>query len=166
VHIKHQDKKISIFPADHFQVAYSIDFKHPLVGQQHLEFCPDRDSYQEDIAPSRTFGFFHEVEELRKNGLIRGGSLENAVVLTETGIMNGPLRFSDEFVRHKILDCIGDLALVGHPILGRIVASRAGHAMHTELAAKIIAEKSAWKLVTSARKSEFEVELTSLALPA
>ncbi len=166
VHIKHQDKKISIFPAGQFQVDYSIEFKHPLVGRQRLEFCPERDSYVEEIAPSRTFGFFKEVEELRKNGLIRGGSLENAVVLTETGVLNGPLRFADEFVRHKILDCIGDLSLVGYPILGRIVANRAGHAMHTELASKIMAEKSAWKVVAMSREPEFQAHLSSLAIPA
>ncbi len=166
VHIKHQDKKISIVPSDQFLVEYSIDFKHPLVGRQQLEFCPDRDSYATDIAPSRTFGFLKEVEELRKNGLIRGGFLENAVVLTDTGVINGPLRFVDEFVRHKILDCIGDLSLVGHPILGRIVASRAGHSMHTELASKIMAEKSAWKLVMMSRKPEFQAEMSSMAIPA
>jgi UDP-3-O-[3-hydroxymyristoyl] N-acetylglucosamine deacetylase len=166
VHIKHQDKKISIFPSDQFLVEYSIDFKHPLIGKQLLEFYPDRDSYAMDIAPARTFGFFKEVEELRKNGLIRGGSLKNAVVLTETGIINGPLRFFDEFVRHKVLDCLGDLSLVGHPILGRVVANRAGHAMHTELASKIMAEKSSWKLIIRSPKPEFQTDLSSMAIPA
>ena len=147
VHIRHHEKHISIRPADHFQVQYSIDFPHPLIHKQSRGFEPAAENFAREISPARTFGFIQEVEELRKNGLIRGGSLENALVLTPDGLLNGPLRFSDEFVRHKILDCLGDVSLIGYPILGRIVASRTGHAMHTELVAKIIADKASWKLV-------------------
>jgi UDP-3-O-[3-hydroxymyristoyl] N-acetylglucosamine deacetylase len=147
VHVRHQEKHISIHPEERFQVHYSIDFPHPLIHKQSRVFEPATADFPREISPARTFGFVREVEELRKNGLIRGGSLENALVLTADGLLNGPLRFPDEFVRHKILDCLGDISLIGYPLLGRIVASRAGHAMHTELVAKIIADKASWKLV-------------------
>jgi UDP-3-O-[3-hydroxymyristoyl] N-acetylglucosamine deacetylase len=108
------------------------------------------DTFIEEIAPARTFGFLKEVEWLRQHGLALGGSLDNAIVLGETGVLNNPLRFQDEFVRHKILDAVGDLALVGYPIIGHLVAHRAGHALHTALATKILEEPDAWVLVDSA----------------
>jgi UDP-3-O-[3-hydroxymyristoyl] N-acetylglucosamine deacetylase len=148
IHIKQRDKSISILPAAQLSISYSIDFTHPLIGKQSMEFIPSRDSYTREIASARTFGFQHEVVELRKNGLVRGGSLENAVVLTPTGLLNGPLRFADEFIRHKILDCLGDISLIGHPICGKIVANRAGHAVHAELVGRIASDRSAWKLAS------------------
>src|SRR5436853_7633501 len=114
------------------------------------------ESFIEEIAPARTFGFLKEVEMLRQNGLALGGSLDNAIVLGETGVLNA-LRFEDEFVRHKILDVIGDLALVGYPIIGHLVAHRGGHALHTEFAAKILEETHAWRLV--------EAPIDAAALP-
>jgi UDP-3-O-[3-hydroxymyristoyl] N-acetylglucosamine deacetylase len=99
-HLQERNKTISIFPADGFQISYSIEFNHPLIKRQSLEFLASADSFTKEIAPARTFGFYHEVEELRKNGLVRGGSLENAIVLTEHGILNDILS-KDEFVRHK-----------------------------------------------------------------
>ena len=146
LHLKDRDKTISILPAKSFQISYTIDFRHPLIGRQSFEFEASADTFAKEIAPARTFGFFHEVEELRKNGLVRGGSLENAVVLTEHGILNAILRFKDEFVRHKILDSIGDLSLIGRPLIGRIVAHKAGHAMHTHLVSKILSDRSLWRL--------------------
>jgi len=146
LHLKDRDKTISILPAKSFQISYTIDFRHPLIGRQSFEFEASADTFAKEIAPARTFGFFHEVEELRKNGLVRGGSLENAVVLTEDGILNAILRFKDEFVRHKILDSIGDLSLIGRPLIGRIVAHKAGHAMHTHLVSKILSDRSLWRL--------------------
>ena len=98
------------------------------------------ESFVEDIAPARTFGFLKEVEMLRQRGLALGGSLDNAIVLGETGVLNNALRFEDEFVRHKILDVIGDLSLVGYPVIGHLVAHRGGHALHTAFAAKILEE--------------------------
>src|SRR5438445_337486 len=98
-------------------------------------------------APARTFTFLKDVEKLRQNGLALGGSLENAIVLGETGVLNNALRFEDEFVRHKILDAIGDLALIGYPVIGHLVAHRAGHALHTAFAVKILEETHAWRLV-------------------
>jgi UDP-3-O-[3-hydroxymyristoyl] N-acetylglucosamine deacetylase len=104
------------------------------------------ESFIEEIAPARTFGFLKEVEMLRQNGLALGGSLENAIVLGETGCLNS-LRFEDEFVRHKILDVIGDMALVGYPIIGHLVAHRGGHALHTAFAAKVLEDTDAWRIV-------------------
>ena len=103
-------------------------------------------TFADHIAAARTFGFLKEVEWLRQNGLALGGSLENAIVIGDTGVLNA-LRFEDEFVRHKILDVVGDLALVGYPIVGHVVAHRAGHALHTALASEILADQDAWCLV-------------------
>ncbi len=131
------DKRIAIYPADGFKVSYSISFDHPLVRQQArtIEITPE--AFAEEIAPARTFGFLKEVEMLRQRGLALGGSLENAIVLSETGALN-TLRFEDEFVRHKILDAIGDLALIGFPLLGHLVVERGGHALHTDFASKSV----------------------------
>jgi len=141
------DKRISLYPADHLKVTYSISFDHPLLRHQSRTMKITEESFVEDIAPARTFGFLKEVEMLRQRGLALGGSLDNAIVLGETGVLNHTLRFEDEFVRHKILDAIGDLSLVGHPVIGHLVAHRGGHALHTAFAAKILEERDAWKLV-------------------
>src|SRR5213075_1513505 len=125
---------------------YSISFDHPLLRHQSRTVQVSDESFIEEIAPARTFGFLKEVEMLRQNGLALGGSLENAIVLGETGVLNA-LRFEDEFVRHKILDVIGDMALVGHPLIGHLVAHRGGHALHTEFAAMVLQETDAWTLV-------------------
>ena len=141
------DKRIAIYPSDHFKVTYSVSYDHPLLRHQSRTLRITEESFIEEIAPARTFTFLKDVEMLRQNGLALGGSLENAVVLGETGVLNNALRFEDEFVRHKILDAVGDLALVGYPVIGHLVAHRAGHALHTEFAAKILEETSAWKLI-------------------
>jgi len=141
------DKRIAVYPSDHFKLTYSISFDHPLLRHQSHTMRVDENAFIDDIAPARTFGFLHEVEMLRQQGLALGGSLENAIVLSETGVLNNQLRFENEFVRHKMLDAIGDLALVGHPIIGHLVAHRAGHALHTAFAKRILEERDAWKLV-------------------
>jgi UDP-3-O-[3-hydroxymyristoyl] N-acetylglucosamine deacetylase len=141
------DKRIALYPSDHFKVTYSISYDHPLLRHQSRTLRITEDSFIEEIAPARTFTFLKDVEMLRQNGLALGGSLENAIVLGETGVLNNPLRFDDEFVRHKILDAVGDLALVGYPVIGHLVAHRAGHALHTEFAARILEEAHAWRLV-------------------
>lgn len=115
-------------------ITYEIDFPHPVVGKQTLTLMVRPEEYSARIAPARTFGFARDVEVLRARGLARGGSLHNAVVLDDTGVISGPLRFRDEFVRHKILDLVGDLALLGRPLSGRIFARKAGHALHIEFA--------------------------------
>jgi UDP-3-O-[3-hydroxymyristoyl] N-acetylglucosamine deacetylase len=117
------------------------------------------ETFVEEIAPARTFGFLKEVEMLRQRGLALGGSLDNAIVLGETGVLNNALRFEDEFVRHKILDVIGDLSLVGYPVIGHLVAHRGGHALHTAFAAKILEEVDAWRLV------EADADATVAAIP-
>jgi UDP-3-O-[3-hydroxymyristoyl] N-acetylglucosamine deacetylase len=147
LHLEERGKTISIFPSDSFHISYSIDFSHPLIQKQTFEFEASPSCFAREIAPARTFGFLHEVEELRKNGLVRGGSLDNAIVLTKTGILNDILRFRDEFVRHKILDNIGDLSLIGRPFIGRLVASKAGHALHTLLVTRILNDPSNFELM-------------------
>ena len=145
------NKRIAVYPSDHFKVTYSISFDHPLLRHQSRTQRVTEESFVEEIAPARTFGFLKEVEQLRQKGLALGGSLENAIVLGETGVLNNTLRFEDEFVRHKILDVIGDLALVGHPIIGHVVAHRGGHALHAGFALKILEDADAWRLVEAPR---------------
>lgn len=141
------DKRVAIYPSDHFKLTYSISFDHPLLRHQARTLRVTEEAFAEQIAPARTFGFLKEVEMLRQHGLALGGSLENAVVLGETGVLNPTLRFDDEFVRHKMLDAIGDLALIGYPVIGHVVAHRAGHALHTAFAAKLLQERDAWRIV-------------------
>ena len=141
-------KSIRISPADHFRVSYVIGFDHPLLRHQAASFRVAADTFAEAIAPARTFGFLREVETLRRSGLALGGSLDNAVVIGETGVLNNRLRFADEFVRHKILDAIGDLTLLGHPVVGHVEATRAGHALHAALCQRLRESPESWTLVT------------------
>ncbi len=147
--ISRGDKRIALYPSEHFKVTYSISYDHPLLRHQSRTLRITEESFIEELAPARTFTFLKDVEMLRQNGLALGGSLENAIVLGETGVLNNALRFEDEFVRHKILDAVGDLALVGYPVIGHLFAHRAGHALHTEFAAKILEETHAWRFVES-----------------
>jgi UDP-3-O-[3-hydroxymyristoyl] N-acetylglucosamine deacetylase len=148
VEVIEQDRRIGIYPADEFRVQCYVDFPHPLVGQQQIEIVVLPDTFRNLLARARTFCFERDIEPLRSVGLIRGGSLDNAIVLTSDGVMNGPLRFPDEFGRHKALDLIGDLALVGLPLLGRVVAHKAGHALHTQLVSRLLADSSSWIITT------------------
>jgi len=151
VEVVEGNKRIAIYPSDTLRISYRIAFAHPLIGEQSWEFAPARSNYAAEIAPARTFGFIEEVEMLRQSGLVKGGSLENAIVLTRDGVMNPEgLRFPDEFCRHKILDVIGDLALLGHPLVGHVEAERAGHAMHFALVDRLLREKGSFELVPSA----------------
>jgi UDP-3-O-[3-hydroxymyristoyl] N-acetylglucosamine deacetylase len=149
VEVVHGAKSARLVPSDHFEVSYAIGFDHPLLRHQALSLRVTPRSFTDQLAPARTFGFLREVEMLRKSGLALGGSLENAVVIGETGVLNNKLRFEDEFVRHKILDAVGDLALLGHPLMGRLEATKAGHALHAAVARKLLATSSAWELVTA-----------------
>src|SRR5467141_1232313 len=137
-------RRIGIYPADDFQVRCFVEYAHPSVGAQEVKLRVGRESFSRMLAPARTFGFVQDFDGLRRMGLIRGGSLDNAIVLNESGVMNGPLRFPDEFGRHKALDLIGDLALVGHPLLARVDAHKAGHALHTQLVTRLLADRSLW----------------------
>lgn len=153
--LSHGDKRIALYPSDHFKVTYSIAYDHPLLRQQSRTMRITESVFVDDIAPARTFTFLKEVEQLRQHGLALGGSLENAIVIGETGVLNSALRFADEFVRHKILDAIGDLALLGHPVIGHLVAHRGGHGLHTAFAAQVLAERDSWALVDSLPADQF-----------
>jgi UDP-3-O-[3-hydroxymyristoyl] N-acetylglucosamine deacetylase len=149
VSVQANGKRVAIFPSDRFQLECHSFFNHPLVGEQNLELDVTPESYAAEIAPARTFGFEYELEQMRDMGLIRGATLDNAVCFTRQGIANpGGLRFEDECCRHKALDLIGDLALIGKPLLGRVVAEKAGHAMHAALVNKIMSDESLYEIVT------------------
>ncbi len=149
--LKEGEKTLGIYPSDTFSIKYAIDFPHPLIGKQSIEVQLVGSNYAKSIAPARTFGFYREVEQLQAGGLIRGGSLDNAIVLTEAGMLNDTsLRFADEFVRHTTLDLLGDFALIGQPVLGSLIANRAGHALHTRFVAELLESTSHWILATAA----------------
>jgi UDP-3-O-[3-hydroxymyristoyl] N-acetylglucosamine deacetylase len=136
------DKFIGVYPAERYSVSYAIDFPHPLIGSETFQVELSNGSYVRQIAAARTFGFLEQQHAMLNMGLIRGASRENCVVLTRQGIDNPPLRFQDEFVRHKVLDLIGDLALFGKRILGYVKADRAGHALHTAIVSRILRDQS------------------------
>lgn len=149
VSVEDRGKRISILPAESFRLTCEIDFPHPLVGRQSLELEVTPERYATEIAPARTFGFEYELDQMRNMGLIRGATLDNAVCFTRTGVLNpGGLRAPDECCRHKALDLIGDLALLGRPLLGHVIAERAGHAMHTALVARIMSDPSLYEILT------------------
>jgi UDP-3-O-[3-hydroxymyristoyl] N-acetylglucosamine deacetylase len=148
VEMREGNKFISVYPAGSYSVSYSINFPHPLIGKETFQVELSNGSYLKKIAAARTFGSREDEKTMRNMGLIRGASSENCIVLTREGVENGPLRFPDEFVRHKVLDLVGDLALLGKPILGKIVADRAGHAMHTALVSRILRDQTLWEEVT------------------
>ena len=148
VEVREGDKFIGVYPHSSYRVEYAIQFPHPLIQEQKYSVEIRGECYAQEIAPARTFGFLSDEKKLRDMGLIRGANEENAIVLTPEGVKNGPLRFADEFVRHKVLDLIGDLALLGHHLLGRVVADRAGHAMHIALVTKLLRDHTLWEPVT------------------
>jgi len=142
------DKFIAVYPADAYSVSYAINFPHPLIGKETFTVELANGNYLREIASARTFGSRQDEKTLRNMGLIRGASRDNCVVLTRDGVENPPLRFPDEFVRHKVLDLIGDLALLGKQILGNVVADRAGHAMHTALVSRLLRDRTLWEETT------------------
>jgi UDP-3-O-[3-hydroxymyristoyl] N-acetylglucosamine deacetylase len=147
------DKRVSIIPSRFFRVTFDIDFAHASIGQQHRTIKVSEASFRTEIASARTFGFYREVEYLKANGLARGGSLENAVVIGDEGILNPEgLRFNDEFVRHKILDAVGDFSLAGHPILGHVKAVKSGHDLNHKLVEQLLASPDCWQLVEAAEE--------------
>jgi UDP-3-O-[3-hydroxymyristoyl] N-acetylglucosamine deacetylase len=148
IEVRQGDKVAGVYPSATARATYVIDFRHNAIGRQEIGIDLTADSYRSEIAPARTFGFISDVEYLRRSGLIRGGSLENAVVLDDSGIVNAELRFPDEFVRHKMLDLLGDLSLVGHPILGHLYAEKAGHAIHAALADQIVRQSAHYRVST------------------
>ena len=166
VEVIEADRRIGIYPGDEFDVECYVDFPHPLVGAQQIAMTVQPDSFRTLLARARTFCFERDIEPLRSMGLIRGGSLDNAIVLTDDGVLNGPLRYPDEFGRHKALDLIGDLALVGLPLLGRVRAHKAGHALHTQLVSKVLADPSSSIITTAEDVARPEAALALAEAPA
>jgi len=161
VEVQDGSKFIGVYPGKGYEIDYIIDFPEP-IGYERLRVDLATGDYAKLIAPARTFGFKEDEAMLRNMGLIRGVSDESAIILSRKGVENGPLRFSDEFVRHKVLDLIGDLALAGRRIQGRVVAERAGHAMHTALVQRLVRDRSSWELAHGYDEvAEPEVELVS-----
>ena len=155
VSVEGNGKRITIVPSNRFELSCDIYWNHPLVGRQTLELEVTPERYAVEIAPARTFGFQHELDQMRNMGLIRGASLENAVCFDHTTVLNpGGMRFPDECCRHKVLDLIGDLALIGKPLLGHVIAERAGHAMHVALVAKIMSDASLYEVLTPEQLGE------------
>ena len=146
--LRESGKFIGIYPGDGYRLRYEINFPHPAIGHQAFELDLTPEAYRRELAPARTFGFLADFDAMRRQGLIRGGSVDNAVVLDSQRVVNGPLRFPDEFVRHKMLDLIGDLALLGRPLIGHVRADRAGHALHTALVKRLLSDRRLWEPVS------------------
>ena len=164
IEVHDASKFIGVYPGDGYSVSYAIAFPAP-IGKESFQLDLNTGAYATHLAAARTFGFREDEEKLRNMGLIRGASPKNAIILTNQGVQNGPLRFPNEFVRHKILDLIGDLALAGKRIQGHVVAERAGHAMHTALVARLLQDRSAWELVHLPVQEE-EIDTPSRLHPA
>ena len=148
IEVKDGDRRVVIEPASSTRITYSIHYEHPLIRKQTYTYDWSVSGFEQDIADARTFGFLKEVEDLWSRGLGRGGSLENTIVLSERDVLNeSGLRYHDEFVRHKILDLIGDLALLGVPFIGHLIADRSGHALHTMLVEKVLEQTDKWILL-------------------
>lgn len=158
VEFEQGDRKMSVEPSDNYEIECLIDFAHPFINRQTFNFTLNNGSFGREIASARTFGFTTEIEMLRRANLALGGSLDNAIVLTPDGMLNEhPLRFVDEFVRHKILDIIGDFALLGMPLLGKITANKTGHSVHAALMSKLLKTESAWEIVEGRKEKSARV---------
>ncbi len=143
-------RQIAITPYEGTKITYCVHYNHPIFREQRLSLDITGTSFIREIAPARTFGFLRDVRMLRSNGLAKGGSLDNAIVVGEHGIINkGELRFKDEFVRHKILDTIGDISLLGRPLYGHIVANKPGHSLNIKLLRKILSFTDSWEIMTT-----------------
>jgi UDP-3-O-[3-hydroxymyristoyl] N-acetylglucosamine deacetylase len=151
ISVRDGDRVIRVSPAARLSVSYFVEYPHIAIGKQRIDaLAIDGASFEREIARARTFGFLHEVEALWRGGLARGGNLDNTVVLDERRVLNqAGLRFPDEFVRHKVLDLLGDLALLGMPLLGHVEVERGGHALHQQLVERILATPEAWAIETS-----------------
>jgi UDP-3-O-[3-hydroxymyristoyl] N-acetylglucosamine deacetylase len=169
IEVRDGNKFIGVYPGSGYSIDYAIDFPAP-IGKQETSVDLATETYGRSIAPARTFGYKADEQRLRDMGLIRGAGPENAIILGKSGPENGPLRFPDEYVRHKVLDLIGDLALAGRRIEGRVVAERAGHAMHTALVSRLLKDRSAWELahvpLEAAEPAANELDAPDFARPA
>ncbi len=165
VEVKEGDKWARLTPFDGFSLDFSIVFSHPAVAQSgssaHLDFADQ--SYMREISRARTFGFMQDVEALREQGLALGGSLDNAIVMDEYRVLNQDgLRYADEFVKHKILDAVGDLYLIGHPLLAAFSAHKSGHALNNALQRELLSDETAWEVVTFLRAEETPIKVMGL----
>jgi UDP-3-O-[3-hydroxymyristoyl] N-acetylglucosamine deacetylase len=163
VEVREGDKFIGVYPGSGYRIDYTIDFPAP-IGRQSTSVDLAAETYGSLIAAARTFGYKSDEQRLRDMGLIRGAGPENAIILGKDGPENGPLRFTDEYVRHKVLDLIGDLALAGRRIEGHVVAERAGHAMHTALVSRLLKDRSAWELARIPTQSAADAEPAAPAM--
>ena len=166
--VEDADKVASLLPYEGFKVSFTIDFDHPVFRDRtaHAELDFSTASFEEEVSRARTFGFLHEIEYLRSRGLARGGSVDNAIVVDEYRILNQEgLRYEDEFVRHKVLDAVGDLYLLGHCLIGEFRAYKSGHALNNALVRALIAQPDAWEMVTFDASSPAPVAYAQQASP-
>lgn len=168
VFVREGNKQLAIWPADAPSISYFIDFNHPMLKEQSLQYLPSEEEFLREVADARTFGFLNEVKTLQANGLAKGASLDNAVALGEDSVLNKEgLRYKDEFVRHKILDLIGDFSLAGKPVIGHIVAHKSGHALNAQMVNKLLHDPQNWIIIGSledatARQQEMQYQSVSL----
>jgi UDP-3-O-[3-hydroxymyristoyl] N-acetylglucosamine deacetylase len=167
VELEQGDKRVRLEPFNGFKVGFSIEFDHPVFDASESDVVVDfaKVSYAREVARARTFGFTQEVEQMRSKGLGRGGSLDNAIVIDDFRVLNADgLRFADEFVKHKALDAVGDLYLLGHPLIGAFYGHKSGHALNNLLARKLLADASAWEEVTFEAAEEVPAAFANLQL--
>lgn len=150
IFVREGNRQIAIWPAEKPSISYFIDFNHPMLREQSFQYEPSEEAFLREVADARTFGFLSDVKALQSNGLAMGASLDNAVALGEESVLNKEgLRYKDEFVRHKILDLIGDFSLAGMPIIGHVVAHKSGHGLNAQMVAKLLASPQSWVLLHS-----------------
>ncbi len=158
IRISEGDRWIELHPSNNLKISCTVDFAHPLISKQFYQVCLPGGAFEKEISPARTFGFLNDVTELRSKGYALGGSLQNAIVVGEFGVLNEEgLRFPDEFVRHKILDLLGDLSLLGNPLLGHVIAYKSGHALNHKLLTEILAREECWEITESPEKETQQV---------
>lgn len=150
--------EVAIFPYEGRKITYRIHFNHHLLGEQNLSIELNEETFIKEVAPARTFGFLKDVQYMMTNGFAKGGSLNNAIILGDNGVLNSSgLRFKDEFVRHKILDLIGDFSLIGFPIYGHILANKAGHSTNLKFMKKLISCPECWEVVSEAERPQAQL---------
>jgi len=165
IFVRDGNKQIAIWPADATSISYFIDFNHPMLREQSLQYEPSEEAFLREVSDARTFGFLSDVKTLQANGLAKGASLDNAVALNEDSVVNkSGLRYKDEFVRHKILDLIGDLSLVGMPIIGHIVAHKSGHGLNALMASKLLNSPQHWIVIGCQTAEETKQAIMPLQL--
>lgn len=160
------NRRVRIEPSSTTKITYSIHYNHPLIQTQTYAYEHSVHAFEREIADARTFGFMQEVEALWSRGLGKGGSLDNTIILSQDGILNeSGLRFTNEFVRHKILDLIGDFSLLGVPFIGHVIAERSGHAIHTRLVQQILNHPDSWVLLNAEEPVAASEPRSAMAAP-